>query len=121
MKRFISVLLCAFVLFSAFSFSALGAKEESETIETTELLLEIDVNKRYTNFANDIGDVEESDDSEEKKLDEKTQIYIAILSAALVVSVVVLVVSLKKVPKEEDIDISREEKNKEKTKRKKSL
>lgn len=112
MKKIISVLLCVVFLFSAFSFTALGAKEESKTNETTEFVLEIDVNKRYTNFANDMDSAEENDDAEEKKLDKKTSIYIAILSAALVVAVVGLVVSLKKVPKEEDVDISGENKKK---------
>ncbi len=108
MKKIISVLLCVVFLFSAFSFSALAAEENTETEKETEFVLEIDVNKRYTDFANEADMVQdESKDGEENKgLDGKTSVYIAILCAALVVSVVILVVSLKKVPKEEDIDIS---------------
>ncbi len=109
MKKFISVILCVVLLSGAFLISAFGAKEEEKTEETTEFVLELDVNKRYT-------DISENTDSyitetEEDNSSGKT-IYIAVLCAALVVSVVVLAVSLKRVPKEEDIDISGQNKTK---------
>lgn len=106
MKKIISVLLCAVLLFSVFSISVFASKEDTATEKETKFVLEIDVNKRYTDI------VEETDglvaSAEEKKELSKNQktVYIAILCAALVVSVVILTVSLKKVPKEEDIDIS---------------
>lgn len=103
MKKIISVLLCVVILFSVFSFSAFAAKDDDKTKETTEFVLEIDVNNRYTNFANDADAVQEQN---EKEADGKKTVYIAVLCAALVVSVVILAVSLKKVPKEEDVDIS---------------
>ena len=109
MKKIISVLLCLIALFSVLSFSALGAKESGETEQTTqqeaELVLELDVNKRYTDIVEDTDGVI-TDSNKNKISDNQKTVYIAILSAALVVSVVVLAVSLKKVPKEEDIDIS---------------
>lgn len=103
MKKIISVFLCVVVLMSTFSFSCFAANAGEKINATTEYVLEIDVNKRYTNFANDADEVQEQ---KEEESDGKKTVYIAILCAALVVSVVVLAVSLKKVPKEEDIDIS---------------
>ena len=103
MKKIISVLLCAVVLMSSYSFSCLAANAGEKTNATTEYVLEVDVNKRYTNFANDADEVQEQ---KEEEYDGKKTAYIAVLCAALVVSVVILAVSLKKVPKEEDIDIS---------------
>ncbi len=112
MKKIISVLLCATFLFSALSFSAFAAKDNNDTEETTEFVLEIDVNKRYTDIVEDTdGLITGSSDGKELSDNQKT-VYIAILCAALVVSVVILAVSLKKVPKEEDIDISGQKKTK---------
>lgn len=106
MKKILSVLLCVIVLFSVCSFSAIAAEENKKTEETTGLVLEIDVNKRYTDIVEDTdGLVTSLEDKKEISGNQKT-VYIAILCAALIVSVVVLAVSLKKVPKEEDIDIS---------------
>lgn len=106
MKKFTAVLLCVLLLFSAFSFSAMGAKEDEAVEETTEYVLEIDVNRRYTNFANDESDVSDENADSKKMDDGQKTVYIAVLCAALAVSVVILAVSLKRVPKEEDIDIS---------------
>ncbi|MGN1316640.1 MAG: hypothetical protein ACI4VW_06190 [Acutalibacteraceae bacterium] len=96
---------------SEFSDTAVETEEITETttkkaatVNTTEFVLDLDVNERYT----DIFDETESfitGKTEEEKESSKT-VYIAILCAALVVSVVILAVSLKRVPKEEDIDIS---------------
>ena len=123
MKKFVSVLICVVALLSVFSFSAFAVESTVETAqavestqatkktETTEFVLEIDVNKRYTNFANET-QADEVQEKEDEKIDGKKSVYIAILCAALVVSVVILAVSLKRVPKEEDIDISGQSKNK---------
>lgn len=107
MKKIISVLLCVVLLLGTASFSAFAAKEVEKTEETTEFVLEIDVNKRYTDIL-DPSDASVSGAEADKKGLSETQktVYIAVLCAALVVSVVILAVSVKKVPKEEDIDIS---------------
>lgn len=110
MKKIISVLLCVVFLFSAFSFNALGAKEENKTTETTEFLLELDINERYTDIDDDTDGLF-GDDEEGKGITKgQKTVYIAVLVSALVVSVVILAVSLKRVPNEEDIDISGENK-----------
>ncbi|MBQ7114868.1 MAG: hypothetical protein IJN94_00475 [Clostridia bacterium] len=106
MKKIISVLLCAVFLFSAFSFSAFAVKDNTETEKETELVLEIDVNKRYTDIYDETDGMVTSLEEKKELTDNQKTVYIAILCAALVVSVVILAVSLKKVPKEEDIDIS---------------
>ena len=108
MKKIISVLLCAFFLFSVVSFSAFAAEEKNETNETTELMLEIDVNKRYTDIVENTGGLILGEENEKNMSDGQKTVYVAVLCAALVVSVVILAVSLKKVPKEDDIDISGE-------------
>ncbi len=112
MKKIISVLLCAMLLLSNASFTAFaGEKDEAE--ETTEFVLELDVNKRYTDFVEDTDGLIEDDTEEKKEMTEgQKTVYIAVLVSALVVSVVILAVSLKRVPKEEDIDISGENKKK---------
>lgn len=106
MKKIVSILLCAFLMFGAFSFSAFAAKENTEKEETTEFVLEIDVNKRYTDIVEGTDGLITGSENEKGLSDNQKTVYIAILCAALVVSVVILAVSLKKVPKEEDIDIS---------------
>ncbi len=118
MKKIISVLLCAVALFGTFSLSVF-AGEEKKTEETTEYVLEIDVNKRYTDIL-DPSEATVSSAGTNKKGLSQTQktVYIAVLSAALVVSVVILAVSVKKVPKEEDIDISGKKKTKKDKKNK---
>lgn len=116
MKKFLSVFFSVIVLISAFSFSALAAKEDNETEKETELILEIDVNKRYTDIVEDTDGLITDSKDEKGISDNQKTVYIAVLCAALVVSVVVLVVSLKKVPKEEDIDISGQNKIKKENK-----
>lgn len=114
MKKKVSILICTllFVFVSALtalaqttaeSTTVIETQEQTKIVETTEFVLEVDVNKRYTNFANE---AEEEFNEEKEENNTKKTVYIAILSAALVVSVVILAVSLKRVPKEEDIDIS---------------
>jgi len=108
MKKMLSVLICALLLFSAFTVSAF-AETNTTAEETTEFVLEIDVNKRYTDIAEDTDGYFSVDD---KDKDTNKTVYIAVLVAALVVSIVILAVSLKRVPKEEDIDISGQNKTK---------
>lgn len=123
MKKIITILVCGVVLLSAFSFSAFATEsttsitettkivETTEAAKTTEFVLKIDVNERYTNFADET-EPDEVQEKENEKINDKKAVYIAILCAALVVSVVILVVALKKVPKEDDIDISGKNKSK---------
>lgn len=110
-KKVLVVLFSVLVLFTMCTPIAFAEAEEGE------LELTIDVNKRYT----DISEEAESDnlflygEKEEETKNAKRNTYIAVLSVALVVAVIILVVSLKRVPKEEDIDVSgAEEKNKNK-------
>ena len=116
MEKIISFLLSVVLLLSAFSFTAFAAKDKTEAEETTEFVLEIDVNKRYTDIVEDSdGMLEVTEDDKELSDNQKT-VYIAVLVSALVISVVILAVSIKRVPKEEDIDISGQNKKKKKAK-----
>lgn len=81
-----------------------AAQVKALSAETTEFVLEFDVNKRYTDISDDTQTEEENDG--ETLRDPKKTAYIAVLCAALAVAIVVLAVSLKRVPKEENIDIS---------------
>lgn len=110
MKKIISVFLCSFLLLGTVSFFVC-AKEETET-EETEFVLELDVNKRYTDIVEDTDGLITASKEDKKISESQKTVYIAVLCAALVVSVVVLAVSVKKVPKEEDIDISGQNKMK---------
>ncbi len=104
MKKILAVLLCVLVVLPCcLPFAA--AKGEKET----EIEFTLDPNERYT----DIIEVSDGDilnavakSEEDKNSDAKRTVYIAVLVAAFVVSVVVLVVTLKRVPDEKDIDIS---------------
>lgn len=118
MKKIIAVFLCVILLSGAFSFSAIATEGSSETeqvtqqktIQETELVLELDVNKRYTDIVENTDGLVTGIEDEKELSDNQKTVYIAVLCAALVVSVVVLAVSLKKVPKEEDVDISGQKK-----------
>lgn len=106
MKKIISVLLSVMLLISAFSFTAFAAKEKTEAEETTEFVLEINVNKRYTDFVEDTDGILQATKEDKEMTDNQKTVYIAVLVSALVISVVILAVSVKRVPKAEDIDIS---------------
>ncbi len=103
MKKVIALLLC---LITLNSFCVVGY---ATTIEaTTEFRLEIDVEKRYTDIS-EMDDYHKAfldvvDETEDKK-DSRKMVYIAILSVLLVAAIVILVVSLKRVPSEEDGDL----------------
>ena len=77
--------------------------------------LTIDVNERYTDIIDATEDEEfykiYNNENEEKQAQTRRNTYIAVLVSALVVSVIVLVVSLKRVPKEDEIMLESENKN----------
>ena len=108
MKKIISVILCVLLLLGTVSLSCFAAKEEST--ETTKFVFEIDVNERYTDIIEATDDEAfyqfYSSDDDMVQAENNRRIYIAVLVSVLVVALVVLAVSVKKVPKEEDIDIS---------------
>lgn len=112
MEKIISVLLSVILLISAFSFTAFAAKEKTEAEETTEFVLEIDVDKRYTDIVEASDGMLEVTEEDKELTDNQKTVYIAVLVSALVISVVILAVSVKRVPKEEDIDISGNKKKK---------
>lgn len=100
MKKIIVLLLCVIPMFSLM----VPVYAEEETSEF-DFQLEIDVNKRYT----DISEMDEyneeffQDAFEDEKIKESNKIiYIAILSVLLVIAVIVLIVSLRRVPDAED-------------------
>ncbi|MBE6799997.1 MAG: hypothetical protein E7529_02190 [Ruminococcaceae bacterium] len=108
MKRIISVAICLLMLLPC-CIPFASAKKEKET-ESTSFVFEIDVNQRYTDIIDATEDAEyyqlHNNEDEEKQAQTRRNTYIAVLISALVVSVIVLIVSLKRVPKEEDVDIS---------------
>lgn len=109
-KRFLAILFSVLVLFTMCTPVAFAVTEEGE------LELTIDVNERYT----DIAEEAESDnlflygEKEEEEKNVKRNTYVAVLSVALVISIIILVITLRRVPKEEDIDVSGAEENKNK-------
>ena len=104
MKKILAVLLCVLVLLPCCLPFAAAKKEKETEVEFT-----LDVNERYTNIIevsdgdvlNSVAKADEDENSESKRI-----VYIAVLVTALVVSVVVLIVTLKRVPDEENVDIS---------------
>lgn len=112
MKKTLAVLLCVLICALPLSVNSFAAKET----ETTSFVFQVDVNERYTDIINATEDAEFYelfvDDEEEKQTKNNRSIYIAVLISALVISVVILAVSLKRVPKEDDIDISGRNKEK---------
>ena len=109
-KKFLVILFSVLVLFTMCTPVAFAEAEEGE------LELTIDVNKRYT----DIAEEAESDnlflygEKEEEEKNVKRNTYVAVLSVALVIAIIILVITLRRVPKEEDIDVSGAEENKNK-------
>ena len=109
-KKFLVILFSVLVLFTMCTPVAFAASEEGE------LELTIDVNERYT----DIAEEAESDnlflygEIEEEEKNVKRNTYVAVLSVALVIAIIILVITLRRVPKEEDIDVSGAEENKNK-------
>lgn len=109
MKKLLCFVMSLVALLSLCAPCAVAANE-------ADFQLTIDVNERYT----DISDTVEGQDlfgyrqQEEKEKTTKRNTYIAILSVALVIAVIVLVVCLKRVPKEKDITIGDIDKKDEK-------
>ncbi len=99
-KKNFGVIIALIMLLGILSPCAIAAKE-------TDFQLTIDVNERYT----DISETVEGEDlfgyrqKEAKEKETKRATYIAVLAVALVAAVIVLVVTLRRVPKEEDIRI----------------
>lgn len=114
MKKILTVALCLLMLLPCCVPFA-SAKNEEETASTS-FVFEIDVNQRYTDIIDATDDAEYyqiyNNEDEEKQLQTRRNTYIAVLVSALVVSVIVLVVSLKRVPKEDEIDVSGQNKMK---------
>ena len=111
-KRLATLLMVVFIFSGAVTVLAYGAGD------TPDFELTIDVNERYT----DIEETIEGEDlfgyrqAESKEKQTKRNTYIAILSVALVISVAVLVVCIRRVPKEQDLtlgDGKKEENKKE--------
>ena len=103
MKRVLALMLCLLVLLP-FCVPFASAKKEKDT----EIEFTLDLNERYTDIIEvSEGDIHanvgktDADNTESKRI-----VYIAFLVSALVVSIVILVVTLKRVPDEESIDIS---------------
>ena len=114
MKKVIVAVICALICFLPLTVGAAAAKET----ESTTFVFKVDVNERYTDIVEATDDAEyyqlHNDEDEIQRAQTKRNTYIAVLIAALIVSVVILIVSLKRVPKEDDISIEgRKNTNKE--------
>lgn len=100
MKKILAVLITLMVLVGTLAPCVLAAEE-------AEFQLTIDVNERYT----DISETVEGNDlfgyreKEQKEKETKRNTFIAILTVALVVAVIILVITLKRVPDEKNIKI----------------
>ena len=114
MKRILAIAICLLMILPCCLPLASAKKADSE--ESTSFVFEVDVNERYTDIIDATDDAEYyqyfNNEDEEKQAQVQRNTYIAVLVAALVVSVIVLIVSLKRVPKEDEIDISGQKKSK---------
>ncbi len=96
MKKIVSIILCVFVLFTVCAPACFAEELEFE--------LTIDVNKRYTDISMMEDDPYLSQGSQAEKDEQNKTLYIIILLVLLVISVCVLVFTLKKVPTEKEIE-----------------
>ncbi len=100
MKKCFSILIALIVLLGVLTPCTVAADE-------ADFQLTIDVNERYT----DISDTVEGEDvfgyrtTQAKEKETRRATYIAILSVALVAAVIILIVTVRRVPKEDDIKI----------------
>lgn len=102
MKKLLAVVLCLLVLLPCCVPFASAKKEKETEVEFT-----LNLSERYTDIIEvSEGDIHDSVDKTDENTESKRIVYIAVLSSALVVSIVILIVTLKRVPAEEDIDIS---------------
>lgn len=103
MKKIIALLLCLVALGSL----CVTACAVTETETEAEFELEIDVEKRYTNIS-EMDDYHKTfldvETKEEETKETNKMIYIGVLCVLLVVAVVILVVSLKRVPSLEEAE-----------------
>lgn len=110
MKKIIVTVICALMCLLPLTVGGIAAKETEET----SFVFEVDVNQRYTDIIEATEDAEfyqlYNNEDEEKQAQANRNTYIAVLVAALVVSVVILIVSLKRVPKEDEITLEGESK-----------
>ena len=105
--KIISVILAVIICIPFISLAVSAAAETTAQSGEGEFRLTVDVNKRETNIVEDengiLGLI--TDDSEKQQKEANKKIYIAVLSVLLVIAVIVLVVSLRRVPDEEDIEL----------------
>jgi hypothetical protein len=102
MKKILAVVLCLLVLLPCCVPFASAKKKAEDEVEFT-----LNLSERYTDILEvSEGDIHASVDKSDENTESKRIVYIALLSSALVVSIVILVVTLKRVPDEENIDIS---------------
>jgi len=103
MKKILAILLCVLVILPCCLPFAAAKKEEKKEVEFT-----LDLNERYT----DIVEVSEGDilygvaNNQKEDNTSKRTVYIAVLVTALVISVIILIVTLRRVPDEDEVDIS---------------
>lgn len=102
MKKILAILLCVLVLLPCCLPFAAAKKEKETEVEFT-----LNLNERYTDIIEvSEGDIHANVGKVDDNSESKRIVYIAVLVTALVVSVVILVVTLRRVPDEEDVDIS---------------
>jgi hypothetical protein len=99
MKKIIALTLCVLTLLTVTAPVCLAAESDDE------IMITLDVNERYTDISEMNEDdpyLSKSEETLEKERNKK--VYIAVLVILLVVSLGVLVYTLKKVPSEKEIE-----------------
>ena len=98
MKKIIALLLCILAFCSVITPVCLAAEDE-------EIRITLDVNERYTNISEIDDDDPYLGKSEETlQKDKNKKVYIAVLVILLVISLGILVYTLRKVPSEKGIE-----------------
>lgn len=98
MKKIIAIILCIMTLLS-FSAPVCLATDGDE------LELTIDVNRRYTNISEmDENEPFLSKSEETQQKERNKKVYIAVLVTLLIISIGILIYTLKKVPSEKEIE-----------------
>ena len=97
--KLLALFLALVFMLGSFSVVCMGSEEDGLTFT-------VDVNERYTDIS-ELGEGENlfgtNPDKEERET--KKTIYISVLVVALVISVIVLVLALKRVPDEKNIQL----------------
>ncbi|MGN0527139.1 MAG: hypothetical protein ACI4IF_06850 [Acutalibacteraceae bacterium] len=105
--KILSVLMCIIAFLGVLSPIALAAEE------ATVMPFTVNPEKRVT----DITELEEGENpfnftkQEKERKENRKTMYVAVLCVALVISVIVLVLSLRKIPDEENIELSGKKEN----------